>query len=311
MSTQPKPNLPDKVYRIVILGGKQSGKKYILNRILPKEQGIFYKENNNNFRLVNNILFETCVYDISTREEAIKKASFVIFVSTAYGLNIFKEIELIAIKNEIPFVLVFNNKNKDKKDLEKSIGSYNHFVFDGYLYKNKANSNQFVREIKYGLKSIYSFLHVLYKEKSGKINELNENAFIYINAHIMARAKIKQYIKEGINDDNERNVIKPKYEIVKEKGKIVIEVEIPGDITDVSSCLSCVGSLLRIVIKGKRHVSDNESQNNVVVHKGIDNCEFKVEIQKPFYMIPIADEKPKLETKDNGIKRFIYNTFVN
>lgn len=311
MSTQPKPNLPDKVYRIVILGDKQSGKKYILNRILPKEQGIFYNENNNNFRLVNNILFETCLYNPSTREEAIKKASFVIFVSTAYELNIFKEIENIAIRYEIPFVLVFNNKNKDKKDLEKSINSYNHFVFDGYLYENKANSNQFVKEIKYGLKKIFSFLHILYKEKKNSVNELNENAFIYINAHIMARAKIKQYIKEGSNDDIERNVIKLEYEIVKEKNKIVIEIAIAGEITDVSSCLSCVGSCLRIVIKGKKHIGGNESQNNVIVHKGIENREFKVEIQKPFYVIPIADEKPKLEIKDNGIKRFIYNAFVN
>lgn len=311
MSNQPKPNLPDKVYRIVILGDRQSGKKYILNRILPKELGIFYNENNINFRLVNNILFETCLHNPSTREEVIKRASFVIFVSTAYDLNIFKEIELIAIRNEIPFVLVLNNKNKDKKELEKSIGSYNHFVFDEYLYKNKANSNQFVKEIKYGLKRIFSFLHILYKEKKNSINELNENAFIYINAHIMARAKIKRYIKEGNNDDIERNVIKPEYEIVKEKNKIVIEVAISGEITDVSSCLSCVDSLLRIVIKGKKHIGGNESQNNVMGHKGIKNLEFKVEIQKPFYMIPIADEKPKLEIKDNGIKRFIYNAFVN
>ena len=276
-----------------------------------QQERTFYNENNNNFRLVNNILFETCLYNPSTREEAIKKASFVIFVSTAYELNIFKEIENIAIRNEIPFVLVFNNKNKDKKNLEKSIGSYNHFVFDGYLYKNKANSNQFVKEIKYGLKKIFSFLHILYKEKKNSINELNENAFIYIDAHMMARAKIKQYIKEGNNDDIERNVIKPEYEIVKEKNKIVIEIAIAGEITDVSSYLSCVGSCLRIVIKGKKHIGGNESQNNVMVHKGNENCEFKVEIQKPFYVIPIADEKPKLEIKDNGIKRFIYNAFVN
>ena len=305
MST--KPNLPEKLYRIVILGDKQSGKKYILSRILPKGQGTFFEENKINYRLENNMLFETCAYNPSTREESIKKASFLIYVFTVYNLPLFKEIEGIAIKYEIPFVLVFNNKKKDNKGkLEKAIDSYERFIFDEFLYKNKENANQFVKAITYGPKKTYSFLHILYKEKKDTINELNENAFIYINAHIMARAKIQQH-----TDNKESNVIKPKYEIVKEKGKIVIEVEIAGNITDASSCLSCKGSMLNVVIKGKRNVSDNKSQKSVMVHQGIKNGDFEVDIQKPFYLIPILDENPKLEIKENGVKRFIYTSAGN
>lgn len=325
------PGIPQRIQYIAIIGENLSGRKYLLENLIPKTFGKFFNKGASSFGLIENTLYEVINlgHNLLNKQDPFEAASIIIYIFREFRSEILKKFERKAIENDKIFIAINNSSitehqvNNEKKNFGETVN----LSYKSEITNDNENNTQYIyaKKLNFGNKHMMSFNFFLLNGN----NNYNTNVFRLINEIIMNNPKLIPFefpkcdetdgtnialIDTVVKDDDDDKIIEPEYNIIKNIGSVTIEVKISGNVSNITSEVTTDKKdkkLISILIEGQRNFKFQKNGTLLGSKLKLKEGKFRIHIKQPYNMIPIIDTVPEFKKDEIGIISFKYKTLIN